>query len=176
MLSVLEGLAEQGRSIVLGAGIVPETVTLAYSVDMRHVGQGHEITVVVPSLDLPEEAFMAELLDNFFKLYRELYGRTVQGSDVEAITWRLRTSGPKGKVSRPKQQHASGEALKGHRSVYFEELRARVETPVYDHYALGANVEIQGPAIVEQTESTVVVGPRARAYVDAQSNLVMLIQ
>ena len=176
MMSVLDGLAAQGRAVVEGAGIATETVTLTYTVDMRHVGQGHEITVAVPSLDLPEEAFMAELLDNFFKLYRELYGRTVHGSDVEAITWRLRTSGPKSAVSRPKQLRASGAPLKGHRSVYFEELKARVETPVYDHYALETGKPIEGPAIVEQTESTVVVGPRATAHVDAQSNLVMIIQ
>jgi N-methylhydantoinase A len=67
-------------------------------------------------------------------------------------------------------------ALKGHRSVYWEELGRRVETPVYDHYGLETTVEIKGPAIVEQTESTVVVGPRATAHVDAQSSLVMLIQ
>jgi N-methylhydantoinase A len=177
MTSVLASLAEQGRAIVLGAGISPEAVALAYSVDMRHVGQGHEITVAVPSLDLPEEAFMAELLENFFRRYRDLYGRNVHGSDVEAITWRLRTSGPKGRVSRPKvERKSTGEgALKGHRPVYFEELRQRVETPVYDHYALETGVEIKGPAIVEQAESTVVVGPRATAHVDAQSNLVMLI-
>jgi N-methylhydantoinase A len=176
MRSVLDKLAEQGRAVVLGAGVAPDTVSLAYSVDMRHVGQGHEITVAVPSLDLAENAFMAELLDNFFRLYRDLYGRTVHGSDVEAITWRLRTSGPKGRVSRPKvERRATNGALKGHRPVYFEELRRSVETPVYDHYALDPNVEIEGPAIVEQTESTVVVGPRAVAHVDAQSNLVMQI-
>jgi N-methylhydantoinase A len=174
--SVLASLAEQGRAVVLGAGIAPEAVTLAYSVDMRHVGQGHEITVAVPSLDLPEEAFMAELLGNFFRLYRDLYGRTVHGSDVEAITWRLRTSGPKGQVSRPKvERKTTVGALKGYRPVYFEELRRAVETPIYDHYALDAGVEIKGPAIVEQTESTVVVGPRAVAHVDAQSNLIMQI-
>jgi N-methylhydantoinase A len=178
MRSVLDTLAEQGRAVVLGAGTAPEAVSLAYSVDMRHVGQGHEITVAVPSLDLPEEAFMAELGENFFRLYRELYGRNVHGSDVEAITWRLRASGPKGQVSRPKVEprETGDRALKGHRSVYWDELGRRVETPVYDHYGLETNVEIKGPAIVEQSESTAVVGPRATAHVDAQSNLIMLIQ
>ena len=114
---------------------------------------------------------------NFFRLYRDLYGRTVHGSDVEAITWRLRTSGPKGQVSRPKvERRASGRCAQGPppgllrgaapvgRDARLRPLRARRRTS-----------RSQGPAIVEQTESTVVVGPRAVAHVDAQSNLVMQI-
>ena len=46
---------------------------------------------------------------------------------------------------------------------------------MYDHYALTPDMQIQGPAIIEQRESTVVVGPSATASVDAQQNLIMLL-
>jgi N-methylhydantoinase A len=65
---------------------------------------------------------------------------------------------------------------KGSRPVFFAEAGKFVDTPVYDHYALAPGVTVQGPAIVEQRESTVVVGPSATASLDANYNLIMLIE
>jgi N-methylhydantoinase A len=177
MRAVLSDLAKQGEEVVRSAGIDPGAITFSYTVDMRHVGQGYEISVPLPALGLPEEGFLAQLSENFFKLYRSLYGRIVVDSDIEVITWRLRTSGPKGVLARlDADRGASTEtALKGSRPVYFHERRTTVQTPVYDHYRLRPGVEVEGPAIVEQRESTVVVGPRARAHVDARGNLIMTI-
>lgn len=174
--TLLDDLAQQGAEVVTAAGVDEASITNRYTVDMRHVGQGHEITVVLPDMSLTEEAFLAELKANFYSLYRELFGRIVEKSGIEVITWRLRSGGEKGSVSRP---HTPGEhqhAVKGTRSVYFHELGQAVDTPVYDHYALNTHVEIAGPAIVEQRESTVVVGPKGRAHVDRSGNLIMNIE
>jgi N-methylhydantoinase A len=66
-------------------------------------------------------------------------------------------------------------AVKGRRSVYFSELGAYTDTPVYDHYKLPVDQPVQGPAIVEQRESTAVVGPSGTAHVDGHGNLVINI-
>lgn len=171
---LLGDLAAQGAEVVRGAGVAPDTITNTYTVDMRHVGQGHEITVALPDRSLPPKQFLEQLLGGFYKLYRELFGRTVAGSAVEVITWRLRSGGEKDQVSRPHSRQAA-EARKGTRSVYFSELSGYAETPVYDHYKLPVGKEIQGPAIVEQRESTAVVGPSGKAHVDANGNLVINI-
>jgi N-methylhydantoinase A len=63
--------------------------------------------------------------------------------------------------------------LKGRRPVYFQESGGFVDTPVYDHYAMTPGQELAGPAIVEQRESTVVVGPKGRFALDDQFNLIM---
>jgi N-methylhydantoinase A len=171
---LLGDLAAQGAEVVTAAGIAASAITNTYTVDMRHVGQGHEITVALPDRDLAPKQFLEQLLDNFYKLYRELFGRTVAGSAVEVITWRLRSGGQKDQVARPHSRQAA-EARKGSRPVYFNELGGYTETPVYDHYKLPVGEEIQGPAIVEQRESTAVVGPSGRAHVDANGNLVINI-
>ena len=93
---------------------------------------------------------------------------------VEVITWRLRSSGGKDQVTRPHQAEVA-DALKGKRSVYFNELGAYVETPVYDHYKLPLDQPMKGPAIIEQRESTAVVGPSGIAHVDGHGNLVINI-
>lgn len=174
--TLLDDLALQGVEVVTAAGVDPAAISHRYTVDMRHVGQGHEITVVLPDLSLPQDAFLEELKANFYTLYRELFGRIVEKSGIEVITWRLRSGGEKGRVSRP---HAVGEhdnPVKGKRMVYFQEIGHAIETPVYDHYALKAGIEIAGPAIVEQRESTVVVGPKGRAHADRNGNLIMNIE
>ena len=171
---LLDDLAAQGAEVVSAAGVAPDTITNTYTVDMRHVGQGHEITVALPHRSLFPKQFLEQLLANFYKLYRELFGRTVAGSAVEVITWRLRSSGEKDQVARPHSRQAA-EAKKGTRSVYLNELGGYTETPVYDHYKLPVGHEVQGPAIVEQRESTAVVGPSGKAHVDAHGNLVINI-
>ena len=169
---LLGDLAAQGAEVVSAAGVAPDSITNTFTVDMRHVGQGHEITVALPDRGLPKDQFFEQLLGNFYKLYRELFGRTVAGSGVEVITWRLRSSGVKDQVTRPHRRPVAA-AQKGARLVYFSERGGYTETPVYDHYQLLVGEDIQGPAIIEQRESTAVVGPSGRAHVDACGNLVI---
>ncbi len=174
MLRLLDELALQGAEVVGAAGVAREAITNRYTVDMRYVGQGHEITVALPDRGLPKDEFLRHLLDNFTRLYLELFGRTVSAS-VEVITWRLRASGGKDQVTRPHQAQLA-DALKGKRPVYFSELGAYTDTPVYDHYKLPIDQPVQGPAIVEQRESTAVVGPSGTAHVDGHGNLVINIR
>jgi N-methylhydantoinase A len=159
--------------VVSAAGVARETISNRYTIDMRYVGQGHEITVGLPDRSLPKDEFLRQLLDNFTRLYRELFGRTVSAS-VEVITWRLRSAGGKDRVTRPHQAEVAN-ALKGRRPVYFSELGAYTETPVYDHYKLPVDQPVKGPAVVEQRESTAVVGPSGTAHVDRHGNLVINI-
>ncbi|MCJ9693769.1 hydantoinase/oxoprolinase family protein, partial [Rhizobium sp. PRIMUS64] len=173
MNRLLDELSAQGAEVVSAAGVPKDTISNRYTVDMRHVGQGHEITVVLPDRTLPKEEFLSELRGNFFKLYRELFGRTV-AAPLEVITWRLRAGGEKDQVTRP-HETVVADAKKGSRKVYFQEIGSVVETAVYDHYKLPVGEEVKGPAIVEQRESTAVVGPSGVFHVDAHGNLVINI-
>jgi N-methylhydantoinase A len=57
-------------------------------------------------------------------------------------------------------------ALKTTRRAWFAEAAGWVDTPVYDRYALTPGAVFEGPAIVEERESTAVIGPGARCRVD----------
>jgi N-methylhydantoinase A len=176
---VLDSLAAQGRDVVLASGVRREDITVTYTVDMRHVGQGHEISVALPEGDPAEADFLKELLQRFHDNYIALYGRAVSGTEAEVITWRSRISGPRSHVTASNMRGDSQPVRnprKGSRPVFFAEAGQFVDTPVYDHYALAPGVTVQGPAIVEQRESTVVIGPSASASLDANYNLIMLIE
>ena len=64
-------------------------------------------------------------------------------------------------------------ADKGRRRAYFPETGGWIDCPIYDRYQLAAGQAIPGPAIVEERESTVIVGPGAQCCVDEQWNLMV---
>jgi N-methylhydantoinase A len=64
-------------------------------------------------------------------------------------------------------------ARKGERLAYFPESEGFTPTPIYDRYQLSPGATFTGPAIVEERESTVIVGPRAQCHIDEHYNLVV---
>jgi N-methylhydantoinase A len=73
----------------------------------------------------------------------------------------------------PHDSSKRGDARKGSRPAYFPESNGFVETAIYDRYALQPGMKFNGPAIVEERESTLIVGVRGRASVDERLNVVV---
>jgi N-methylhydantoinase A len=94
---------------------------------------------------------------------------------LEVINWRVVASGPRPETNfRLAREHTrKGAARKGARGAYFPEQGRHVETPVYDRYALEPGDTLSGPAIVEERESTLIIGARGRARVDDNLNVVV---
>ena len=111
--------------------------------------------------------------ESFFDSYQKLFERTVRDVGIEAMSWRLAASGPNPEISLDFGSGGgeTGTALKGTRQVYFPET-GFVECDVYDRYALRADDRFTGPAVVEERESTTVIGPGAKVSVDQHLNLV----
>jgi N-methylhydantoinase A len=93
---------------------------------------------------------------------------------IEALNWRLVVVGPRPDISMSASDpHTETrlDPIKAKRPAFFPEANGYVETPVYDRYRLVAGQRFEGPAIIEERESTTVIGPRARISVDARLNL-----
>src|SRR2546422_112833 len=186
-------MEEEGRALLARAGVAAGDIRLSRIAEMRHVGQGHEVECAMPLGALSTES-LPTITASFESAYRALYHRLPQGVPIEALNWRLTVSGPQpgtglsgrsepGRASiRPPSVQASrtaptttgsARAIKSARQAYFAEAGGFVETPVYDRYALHAGAEFAGPAIVEERESTAVVGPGARCRVDDGFGLVV---
>jgi N-methylhydantoinase A/oxoprolinase/acetone carboxylase beta subunit len=89
---------------------------------------------------------------------------------IEALNWRVTVAGPDPAGGDPRALGAGNlgnrAAVKGARRAFFAEAGGFVDTPVYDRYALAAGFAFEGPAIVEERESTAVIGPGARCRID----------
>ncbi|MEO7403633.1 MAG: hypothetical protein ABIU95_08200, partial [Burkholderiales bacterium] len=145
------------------------------SADMQYLGQMHDIAVPVPLGELVAHD-ESKLREAFYDRYREMFERVVTLIPVEALTWRSTVSAPAPHLDlawRPTSGHAT--ARKGERRAYFPELRSHVDVVVYDRYALRPGEERLGPAIIEERESTLVVGPGARLVVDPYGSLIVTL-
>ncbi|PWU19146.1 MAG: methylhydantoinase [Candidatus Rokuibacteriota bacterium] len=163
----------EGRTVLRAAGVAEEEITARRSAEMRYVGQGHEVEVEVPDGELGASS-LARLTENFEVAYRALYSRTPMGVRIEALNWRLVVSGPAPEIAMSSSIAEEGDGaapIKKNRLAYFPETGGYVETPVYDRYRLRAGMSFEGPAIIEERESTTVVGPGARITIDRQLNL-----
>ena len=148
------------------------------SADMRYVGQGFEIVVPVPGGKLGPGLSEA-LAATFRETYESLFGRTLRDVPVETITWRLSASEPpprpdiRFRTAGPASREGGA---KGERPVFLTEEGRFVHCPVFDRYGLEPGATVNGPAIVEERESTVFVGPDARCTIDEHLNLVMSLE
>jgi N-methylhydantoinase A len=170
--SIFAEMEASGRRVLLDSGVAESDITYQRSGDLRYVGQGHEIRVAVPNGQLTVESKPA-ILSEFDRVYSELYGRTGPSVGLEVMSWRLVVSGPRPSLRlAPTATHAdAASAKKGERRVYHPEYRDYRPTPVYDRYRLAPGSELDGPAVIEERESTVVVGPRGRIRVDELRNI-----
>jgi len=107
-----------------------------------------------------------------------MYKRLNPDVDVEALNWRVVVSGPRPTITlAPSNQLQAplDAARKGERDAYFPETSGYLSCPVYDRYRLAPGMALRGPAIIEERESTVVVGPDARIEVDVYQNVVITL-
>ncbi len=160
----------EARRMLADAGV--RKPVLERSADLRFVGQGFELNAAVPPGRLGPNA-VADIQRAFHQVYRSIYEQLPGALPVEAITWRLRASGPDPKAVASLGAQEPGSKARLRRKAWFPELRRFVDTPVYDRYALKPSDVVRGPAIVEERESTAVIGPRGRGRVDADLNLVI---
>ncbi len=176
--SLFREMEETGRAMLSDAGVPPEEMQFVRSAEMRYVGQGYEIPVPIGGGRL-EPARLDEVKGDFYAAYQRLYERHLTDVPIEALTWRLVASGPTPRVDLRVQDGRGrdlAKAVKGRREAYFSEVRGFVPCTVYDRYALHPGAEFAGPAIVEERESTTIVGPSARAHIDEFLNLSMEIR
>ena len=197
--ALLRDMESQGEALLTSSGVSPDDISQRREVDMRYVGQGHEIAVPV-EVGALDDASGAALRERFEAIYQGLYERSGPPVPVEILNWRVVSSGPTPHVRlrmthvrlrmphvrlrmphvrlRMDVEDAEGPlsveaARKGVRPAYFPEAGGFVETLVLDRYQLRPGVAFDGPAIVEERESTVIVGPGARCSIDGHHNLVI---
>ncbi|MBW1797707.1 MAG: hydantoinase/oxoprolinase family protein [Deltaproteobacteria bacterium] len=145
-----------------------EDIKFERSVDTRFVGQGSETNVAIPESDFTMVK-REEVRNRFDKVYEKLYGRTYPDSPVEFINFRVRASLPERLLQLPKTENTAvslEHAVKGERRAYSGMAKDFIPYTVYDRYRLFPGAKFQGPAIIEERESTVIVGEDASVSVD----------
>jgi N-methylhydantoinase A len=169
----LRELTEEGRRILERAGVDEAEVKFALAADVRHHGQGDSITVALGEGLGPEPERQVE--DAFEREYLALYRRRPPGVDAEVLSWRLRASAPAPVIAPHAAAAASAPGVDEHRPIYSPDSGDWVESQVVERARLVPGQRLRGPVVIQEDESTVVVGPGGFGTVDPSGALLVEI-
>ncbi len=170
--AAIRELREEGARRLAATGTGRDAVRVELAADLRHRGQGDSLTVSLG--DALERRPAAQVEAAFDAAYTGLYGRRPPGVELEVLAWRVRVSGPELPV-RLGTGPAAGRAGKGRRPIWSAEKGGFVDARVVDRYRLRPGEVVRGPAVIEERESTAIVGSGGRAQVDGAGNLVVTV-
>jgi N-methylhydantoinase A/oxoprolinase/acetone carboxylase beta subunit len=159
---------------VVADGIEISAATFSRAADVRYVGQGYELRVEVPDGRL-SDAVLEQIVANFHARHAAEYGHGFPDKPVELVNVRLTATAPHPKLAGvPMSTSGSlAEALVHRAACVFRSAGAlrEFDTPRYARDRLPLDMSIPGPAIVLQTDSTIVVPPGASFIAGRDGNL-----
>jgi N-methylhydantoinase A/oxoprolinase/acetone carboxylase beta subunit len=172
-----EELEEQARAQLEKDGVPAEQILIQRVADCRYLGQGYELRVDVDSGAIDHD-WIEKVRHDFHDIHEREYSRRFEQSDIEIPNIRVRGIGLMPPLKVPEVEHgdaSADEALRYERDAWFRvggELK-QVPTRFYDRAALKAGTQLEGPAIVNQYDSTTVIPPGLSARVDRFGNIVI---
>jgi len=170
---LMRDMHEEALAVVRQGSDAPDLLETRQAY-MRYVGQGHEIAV-----NLPVENYGDDHAEVFLKAfetaYTHLYGRTIDGIDVEALSWTLTISAPRqAAASKEKKMKNQAEAKQsGEQSIFDPSTAARVAAPVFLREQLHPGDCISGPALITEDQTTTVVSSAYDASIDGRGYVVL---
>ena len=143
------------------------------SIDVRYLGQSHELNVPVPSRI--GENGIAGIVERFHGIHEKHYGYSMPDEEVALVSFRLVARGVRSKPSielKSTRVSDTQEALKGDRNIHFAD-DGWIECDVYDRELLNPGSLVRGPCVVEEWDTTTIVNSGYGAEVDAWGNLLL---
>ncbi len=167
--ALFDSLEKEGLA-TLGDTVNPDDIIIERTLMMRFVGQGAET-----DLSIERKAFdqweIREIRALFDTAYKKLYGRTYPDNQIEFVTFKVRVGLPPRPFHLPQPPSKVGNleaCVKGQRKAFSLIEKDYIPFTVYDRFKLFPEVRIPGPAIIEERESTIILGEDATARLDDQ--------
>ena len=157
---LFDDLEIRGHQDLSGDGFSKDKISIRRTLDMRYVGQVHECTVDIKLFEITE-ATLEDIKAVFHARHKELYTYSEPQSSVEVVNVESTIVGHVEKPKRMKIAAGKGakNALNDCRPMVFADDGQAQDTPVYDGSILGAGDILQGPAVIEEVTTTIVIEP-----------------
>ena len=161
---LFDEMTAEGRDALVDAGCVPDQIRWSFGADLRYVGQQNEVGVTFDG-DPRAGRDAGAVSEVFAAAYLSQYGVNPSHVPVEVVSWRLTAQGPQN-VFHAAVVHGAGRAEpKGERRVSL--WPTATTAALWDRAALGEGQTVQGPCLIEERETTVVIPPGWTGVVDA---------
>ena len=145
---------------------------------MRYIGQNYEINIPLYNLNLNEKTAYEKLKETFHRKHFEIYGHEHRRKDIEIINLRLRCIGfisIQFKSKIPGMKNTKQDWLKEKRSVNFIGIDDPIQTPVFEKNLIPFGTKINGPAILEEIDSTMIIPPGDFALLNYKGDLIIRV-
>ncbi len=174
--ALMQDLRQQAEREFTAEGYSLDQLRFEFTVDIRYLGQGYELTIPIGSSSDVTQQEVSAIRTRFDATHEQMFGHAAPDEDAEAVNYRLRASAVVPKATLKKQPAATNPAdaaRVGERAVCFDNAAGLEPCPVYDRDLLQPGHRFDGPAIVDQLDSTTVVYPGQRARVDDYLNIII---
>lgn len=172
-VATVRQVLDEARSKLADHGIFGEQAICAARADVRFAGQEHTLTAPIVLLDDPVET-VQRLREAFAERHRAQYGQADLSRDIEVVTVRATATG---RVKHPDiragANRQAGEASPGMRQVWFSSVDSFVEAEIWSRTELTTSTVVSGPAVIEEWNTTIPVGPGQQAAIDDFGNLII---
>ncbi|MDH3410392.1 MAG: hydantoinase/oxoprolinase family protein, partial [Gammaproteobacteria bacterium] len=171
--SLMRDMVNEAVAVVRQGSSAPDLAETRQAY-MRYVGQGHEIAVNLP-VEEYDDSHAGIFKQAFEAAYTKLYGRTIDGIEIEALSWTLTISAPTRKVIAETAEQ-KGKAVENATQTQscFDPLAAeRVDVPVYFRDQLSPGDRLDGPALITEDQTTTFVTSGFVAEIDARGYIVL---
>jgi N-methylhydantoinase A len=176
LTAVMQDLRAQAEHEFTAEGYALDQLRLEFGIDVRYLGQGYELTIPLGDTSEVSQQDVTAARARFDAMHEQMFGHAAPDEEAEAVNYRLRASAVVPKATLKQQAHADTDARVarvGERDVCFDSAQGRVPCPVFDRALLAPGHRFDGPAIVDQLDSTTVVYPGQRALVDDYLNIII---
>lgn len=164
--NTLNRLENEGRKRLQNDGFSDEQIIIERSMEMRYLGQIHECNVQVPN-GVVDKQLLQTILTAFHQRHESLFTYSEPNNPVELVNIEVAVSGMVSKPEIPEiplADHESQDAKIGVRNMIMDNSYDWFTTAVYDGTKLGAGHCIEGPALIEEPTTTIVIKNGWQAY------------
>lgn len=169
-------LEQEGYTQLRKEGFNDSSILLERHADMRYSRQAYELHVPMEAGDLSFES-LDKAVEAFHREHEKTYGHARMEEPVEFVNLRVVAWGklPDASLEQAGESYVSTTEPAANRKVVFND-GIPVDTPVYQREALAKGGLINGPAVLEQLDSTILVFPGFEAVADQYGNLLITAQ
>ena len=171
--ATLQEMTAEARAVVEDGTSNPDDLVETRIVELRYAGQGHELRIPLPARDLTQDD-AALLREEFQKLYKTIYGLTIDDMDVQSVSWSLTVStrAEKPAQAAPAENQAAPAAM-DQRPLYDAGEGEVRDAPVYWRPEFTPGSSITGPAIIAEDETSTIVPAGFTATINSLNYIIL---
>jgi N-methylhydantoinase A len=174
----IDSLKAEGVKLLKGLQVRDELIRLEGSIEMRYYGQHHEITLPFVAENF-DQTKIDDLAKRFHEMHETLFGYSEPEKRIEIMNIGIAAIGkmPKPEIkSQPLGEEDARGAIKEERSIYMGPEQGYCEVEVYEGEKLKPGNRFEGPAVVEDINTTMLLGPGQTLFVDGWKNYIVTLK